>query len=52
MKLRLALAIAMALSLTGTLAGCGVKDDLEKPNAKPLKKDEQNPSKPPTSLGQ
>ena len=52
MNMRFALAVAIALSLTGSLAGCGVKDDLEKPNAKPLKKGEQNPSKPPSSLGQ
>jgi predicted small lipoprotein YifL len=52
MKLRLALAITVALCFTGTLAGCGVKDDLEKPNAKPMKKGEQDPSKPPSPLGQ
>jgi len=52
MTLRHALAVAVALSLMGTLSGCGVKDDLEKPNAKPMKKGEQNPSKPPSSLGQ
>jgi len=49
MKLRLVLAVAVALSFT--LAACGVKDDLEKPNAQPMKKNEQDPSKPPSSLG-
>ncbi len=52
MKLRLLLAIAVALSFgAGTLAGCGVKSDLEKPNAQPMKKGEQDPSKPPSPLG-
>lgn len=49
MKRRLLLAIAVALSFT--LTACGVKNDLEKPNAQPMKKGEQDPSKPPSSLG-
>ena len=52
MKRRHVLALAVAVALMGTLTACGVKDDLEKPNAKPLKKGEQDPSKPPSSLGQ
>ncbi|MDR3525752.1 MAG: hypothetical protein P4L57_00630 [Rhizomicrobium sp.] len=49
MKLRLMLATAVALSFT--LTACGVKDDLEKPNSQQTKKGEQDPSKPPSSLG-
>ncbi len=49
MKLRLMLAALVALSFT--LASCGVKDDLDKPNAQATKKGEQDPSKPPSSLG-
>lgn len=52
MKLqRLFLAVAIAFGLTAPLAGCGVKDDLEKPNAQPTKKGEPDPSKPPSPLG-
>ena len=46
MKLRLILAVALALSL----AGCGVKSDLEKPN-EPAQKNEKDPSKPPSPYG-
>jgi predicted small lipoprotein YifL len=51
MKRRQVLAVAMALCLTGTLTACGVKEDLEKPNGKPTKKGEQDPSKPTSTLG-
>jgi predicted small lipoprotein YifL len=47
MKLRLILAFAVAFSL----AGCGVKGDLEKPTAKPVQKGEKDPSKPPSPVG-
>ena len=47
MKLRLILALAVAFSL----AGCGVKGDLEKPNGKPTPKNEKNESQPPSPIG-
>jgi predicted small lipoprotein YifL len=49
-KLRLAMAAIFALSLVGSLAGCGVKGDLDKPNAQPIKKGETDPSRPPSPL--
>ncbi|GAA0550398.1 putative small lipoprotein YifL [Rhizomicrobium palustre] len=49
-KLRLVLAAIFALSITAPLAGCGVKDELEKPNAQPTKKGERNPSQPSSPL--
>lgn len=47
MKLRLLLAFAIAFSL----AGCGVKGDLEKPNGQPTQKGEKDYSKPPSPVG-
>ncbi len=47
MKLRLILAFALAFSL----AACGVKGDLEKPNGQPTQKGEKNPSQPPSPIG-
>lgn len=47
MKLRLLLAIAVALSL----AACGVKGDLEKPNGQPVSKTEKDSSRPPNPVG-
>jgi len=44
-KLIILAAVAIAL------AGCGVKNDLVKPNGQPTPHDEQNPSKPPYPLG-
>ncbi len=38
---------ALALMVTG----CGVKNDLMKPNGRPTPKDEKDPSKPPYPLG-
>ena len=38
---------ALALMLTG----CGVKNDLVKPNGQTTPKDEKDPSKPPYPLG-
>jgi predicted small lipoprotein YifL len=46
MKLRLLLALAIAFSI----AGCGVKGDLEKPNGPPPAKGEKDPSKPPSPI--
>jgi predicted small lipoprotein YifL len=46
MTLRLLMAFAMALSL----AACGVKGDLEKPNNQTTKS-EKDPSKPPSPIG-
>jgi predicted small lipoprotein YifL len=47
MKLRLLLALAIAFSL----AGCGVKGDLEKPNGQPAPKTEKDNSRPPNPIG-
>jgi len=47
MKLRLLAAFAVALSL----AACGVKGDLEKPNGQPAPKAEKDQSKPPSPIG-
>ena len=44
-KLIILAAVAIAL------AGCGVKNDLVKPNGQATPRDEQNPSKPPYPLG-
>jgi hypothetical protein len=33
------------------LAGCGVKNDLERPNGQPTAKSEKDPSKPPYPIG-
>ena len=41
--------IAAALSLL--VCGCGVKNDLVKPNGQTAQKDEHDPSKPPYPLG-
>ena len=38
---------ALALVMTG----CGVKNDLMKPNGQPTTKDQPDPSKPPYPLG-
>ena len=46
MKLSVLIAFAAALAV----AGCGVKSDLEKPSAAPVK-NEKDPSKPPSQLG-
>jgi predicted small lipoprotein YifL len=38
-------------ALAVILTGCGVKNDLMKPNGQPAHKDEKDPSKPPYPLG-
>ena len=43
------LIVLMALSLL--VAGCGVKNDLVKPNGQATTKDTPDPSKPPYPLG-
>jgi predicted small lipoprotein YifL len=45
--LRLALAFAFLLSASG----CGVKNDLLKPNGQPTQKTDKDPSKPPSQIG-
>jgi predicted small lipoprotein YifL len=45
--MRLLLVVALALGL----AGCGVKNDLVRPNGKPTPKTEKDPSKPPYPIG-
>jgi len=47
MTLRLLFALAMALAV----AGCGVKSDLERPDHKPIQKNEKDPSRPPSPIG-
>ncbi len=47
MTLRLLVAFAILVSV----AGCGVKSDLEKPNAQPTQKGEKDDSKPPSPVG-
>jgi hypothetical protein len=46
---RTALIPIILLSLA--VAGCGVKNDLSKPNGQTTSKDESDPSKPPYPLG-
>ena len=38
-------------ALAAVLSGCGVKNDLIKPNGQSTSRDENNPSKPPYPLG-
>jgi predicted small lipoprotein YifL len=38
-------------ALALAVAGCGVKNDLVKPNGQPNTKDQSDPSKPPYPLG-
>ena len=47
MSLRTLLAAILVVSL----AGCGVKSDLLKPDGKATPKAQKDPSKPPTQLG-
>ncbi len=47
MTLRLLLALAVAFSL----AACGVKGDLEKPNGQPAPKSDKDNSRPPNPIG-
>ena len=44
---KLIILAALAVALTG----CGVKNDLVKPNGQATSRDENNPSKPPYPLG-
>ena len=37
--------------LASVLAGCGVKNELVKPNGQSSQRDEKNPSQPPYPLG-
>ena len=41
--------VLMALSLL--VASCGVKNDLARPDGKPVPKDQPDPSKPPYPVG-
>jgi predicted small lipoprotein YifL len=45
------LRLFMALALLVTVAGCGVKSDLDKPDGQPTQKGEKDNSKPPAPLG-
>ena len=41
----------LAITLLTLLAGCGVKNDLVKPNGQTTPKDTPDPSKPPYPIG-
>ena len=43
--------LILLAALAAVLTGCGVKNDLVKPNGQSTKRDEPNPSKPPYPLG-
>jgi len=43
--------LTLVLIVPLLLAGCGVKNDLVKPNGHPVTKDEPDPSKPPYPIG-
>jgi predicted small lipoprotein YifL len=47
MKLRLFLVFLLMFAV----AGCGVKNDLLKPDGNPTPKSEKDPSKPPSPIG-
>ena len=44
--------LALALAAAFTLAGCGVKHDLDPPHGAIHQKGERDPSKPPDPIGQ
>ncbi len=46
-----AMRILLAAALALAVAGCGVKNDLVRPNGKPTPKTEKDPSKPPYPIG-
>jgi len=46
------LRFVMALALMFSVAACGVKSELVKPDGKPTPKDQHDPSKPPSPIGQ
>jgi hypothetical protein len=43
--------LLIALVFLLTVSGCGVKNDLVKPDNQPMQKGEKDPSKPPTPIG-
>ena len=43
--------LILLAALAAVLAGCGVKNELVKPNAQSNSRDEKNPSQPPYPLG-
>ena len=43
--------LLLAFVLAFTVAGCGVKSDLDKPNDQPTQKGEKDDSKPPSPVG-
>ena len=43
--------LILLAALAAVLTGCGVKNDLAKPNGQSTSRDERNPSKPPYPLG-
>lgn len=40
----------LALALAFTIAGCGTKTELLKPDGKPTPRDERDPSQPPSPI--
>ena len=49
--MRTALRLALAFAFLLSASGCGVKNDLEKPNGHPTQKGDKDPSKPPSPIG-
>ena len=49
--MRIALSLALAFAFLLCASGCGVKDQLLKPNGHPTQKGDKDPSKPPSPLG-
>lgn len=43
--------LVMLLAVAFLLGGCGVKNDLVKPDGQPTAKDQHDPSKPPYPIG-
>ena len=43
--------LILLAALAAVLSGCGVKNELIKPNGQSTSRDENNPSKPPYPLG-
>jgi hypothetical protein len=44
-------AILLIVALGLIVTGCGVKNDLSRPDGKPVPRDEPDPSKPPYPVG-
>jgi hypothetical protein len=49
--MRTALSLALAFAFLLCASGCGVKNDLLKPDGQPTQKSDKDPSKPPAPIG-